>query len=92
MNKSQAIRWLIDHRQRDVPLQDVIHHLKAALSFDPQAMALLHQITAEVNLARAPQDAGPAAATPPLAGLWAGGGPSWHRAGNGVAHRHARLD
>jgi hypothetical protein len=55
MNKSQAIRWLIDHRQRDLPLQDVIQHLKAALSFDPQAMALLHQMTAEVNLARAPR-------------------------------------
>lgn len=70
MNKSQAIRWLIDNRQRDVPLQDVIHHLKAALSFDPQAMALLHRITAEVNRAHAPrmQDLPPPSR--PSRGFW----------------------
>lgn len=49
MNKDQAIRWLIDQRKTEVPLQEIVHHLKAALSFDPKAMALLHQITAEVN-------------------------------------------
>lgn len=47
MNKTQAIRWLIEHRRADVPLQAVIHRLKAALSFDPQSMALLQQIAAE---------------------------------------------
>ncbi len=49
MNKDQAIRWLIDQRKTEVPLQEVVHRLKVALSFDPQAMALLHQITAEVK-------------------------------------------
>ncbi len=47
MNKDQAIRWLIDQRKTEVPLQEIVHHLKAALSFDPKAMALLHKITAE---------------------------------------------
>ncbi len=57
MNKTQAIRWLIEHRRADVPLQAVIHRLKAALSFDPQSMALLQQIAAETK-AR-PPDAPP---------------------------------
>ncbi len=49
MDKTQAIRWLIENRRSDVPLQDVIRHLKFALSFDPKAMALLQQVHAEAN-------------------------------------------
>ena len=49
MDKTQAIRWLIQHRRADVPLPDIIRHLKVALSFDPKAMALLHQIHAEAD-------------------------------------------
>lgn len=57
MNKTQAIRWLIEHRRADVPLQAVIHRLKAALSFDPRSMALLQQIAAETKAG--PPDAPP---------------------------------
>lgn len=49
MDKIQAIRWLIQQRRADVPLQDIVHHLKVALSFDPKAMALLNQIHAEAD-------------------------------------------
>jgi hypothetical protein len=68
MNKTQAIRWLIQHRRADVPLQDVIRHLKVALSFDPKAMALLERIHAE--------DASPSSGLPlppphhPSRGYW----------------------
>jgi hypothetical protein len=37
MDKTQAIRWLIQHRRADVPLPDIIRHLEVALSFDPEA-------------------------------------------------------
>jgi hypothetical protein len=45
MNKIHAIRWLIEHRRADVPLRDMIDHLRSALSFDAQSMALLQQVT-----------------------------------------------
>jgi hypothetical protein len=49
MDQAQAIRWLIEHRRADVPLHDIVQRLKSVLSFDPRSMALLQQISAEVQ-------------------------------------------
>jgi hypothetical protein len=46
---TNAIRWLIEHRRADVPVHDIIHHLRSALSFHPQSMALLKQVSQEIQ-------------------------------------------
>ena len=43
-DREQALRWLIDHRRPDIPAEEALRMLRAALPRDAETARLLHRI------------------------------------------------